>query len=304
MISTDEVGIVQFINEAAEHLIGWEAEEAIGRPLSEIFHLVPTDRRKRTPDLAQLVLSKRKPLSIGEQATLIARDGVERYISDHASPIIGKDGELYGMVIVFRDATEDRTKVQEMRTLSISDPLTTLYNRRHFDRIKEEINNEPYQPLTLVLADVNGLKLTNDAFGHDAGDELLRKVAAVMKQTCRKMTSSSGWAVTIRPPATPDRRRARPDDHRSDQQGVEKESPNLLISVAFGSAQHDTRESFETTFKIAEDQMYRNKLKENVTYKRQMIISILEQLYEKRSRSRNTANWFPPIRRIWPCRPI
>lgn len=186
VISTDEVGIVQFINGPAERLVGWEAEEAVGRPLSEIFHLVPTDRRRRPPDLAQLVLSKRQSLSIGEQATLVARDGVERYISDHASPIIGKGGELYGIVIVFRDATEERTKAQEMRALSISDPLTTLYNRRHFDRIREEIDSEPYQPLTLVLADVNGLKLANDAFGHDVGDELLKKVAAVMKRTCRE----------------------------------------------------------------------------------------------------------------------
>ncbi len=283
VISTDEVGIVQFINEAAEHLIGWEAEEAIGRPLSEIFHLVPTDRRKRTPDLAQLVLSKRESLSLGDQATLVARDGVERYISDHASPIIGKDGELYGMVIVFRDATEDRTKVQEMRTLSISDPLTSLYNRRHFDRIKEEINNEPYQPLTLVLADVNGLKLTNDAFGHDAGDELLKKVAAVMKRTCREndiIFRVGGDEFVLLLPQT-DAEHAETILNRINNALKKEKVQNLLISVAFGSAQHNTEEGFETTFKTAEDRMYRNKLKENVTYKRQMIVSILDQLYEK-----------------------
>ncbi|TAH58750.1 MAG: diguanylate cyclase [Sphaerochaeta sp.] len=283
VISTDEVGIVQFINEAAEHLIGWEAEEAIGRPLSEIFHLVPTDRRKRTPDLAQLVLSKRESLSLGDQATLVARDGVERYISDHASPIIGKDGELYGMVIVFRDATEDRTKAQEMRTLSISDPLTSLYNRRHFDRIKEEINNEPYQPLTLVLADVNGLKLTNDAFGHDAGDELLRKVAAVMKRTCREndiIFRVGGDEFVLLLPQT-DAEHAETILNRINNALKKEKVRNLLISVAFGSAQHNTEEGFETTFKTAEDRMYRNKLKENVTYKRQMIVSILDQLYEK-----------------------
>lgn len=283
VISTDEVGIVRFINESAEHLIGWEAEEAIGRPLSEIFHLVPTDRRKRSPDIAHLVLSKRTPLSIGDQATLVARDGVERYISDHASPIIGKDGDLYGMVIVFRDATEERTKAQEMRALSISDPLTTLYNRRHFDRILEEIDSELYQPLTLVLADVNGLKLANDAFGHDVGDELLKKVAAVMKQTCREddiIFRVGGDEFVLLLPQT-DAEHAQTIVDRINKALKKEKVQNLLISVAFGSAQHNTDDGFEATFKTAEDRMYRNKLKENETYKRQMITSIMNQLYEK-----------------------
>ena len=283
VISTDEVGIVRFINESAEHLIGWEAEEAIGRPLSEIFHLVPTDRRKRSPDIAHLVLSKRTPLSIGDQATLVARDGVERYISDHASPIIGKDGDLYGMVIVFRDATEERTKAQEMRALSISDPLTTLYNRRHFDRILEEIDSELYQPLTLVLADVNGLKLANDAFGHDVGDELLKKVAAVMKQTCREddiIFRVGGDEFVLLLPQT-DAEHAQTIVDRINKALKKEKVQNLLISVAFGSAQHSTDDGFEATFKTAEDRMYRNKLKENETYKRQMITSIMNQLYEK-----------------------
>ncbi|MFA5698333.1 MAG: HD domain-containing phosphohydrolase [Sphaerochaeta sp.] len=283
MISTDEVGVIQFMNTVAESLCGWRAEEAIGRPLHEVFTLLPTNRKQRTPDIVKLVLTTRSPITIGNQVTLVARDGVERYISDSASPIIGKDDELHGIVIVFRDATEEKTKAQEMASLSISDPLTMVYNRRYYDRVRQEVDGEPYHPLTLILADVNGLKLTNDAFGHESGDELLKKVASVMKRSCREddiIARVGGDEFVLLLPRT-DAEHAQIIVDRMNKALANEMVEGIRISVSFGHAQRSTETSFDTTFKVAEDNMYQNKLKENLTYKREVISSILEQLYQK-----------------------
>lgn len=97
------------------------------------------------------------------------------------------------------------------------------------------------------------------------------------------MTSSSGWGgdeFVLLLPRT-DAEHAETIVDRINKALKKEKVQNLLISVAFGSAQHNTEEGFETTFKTAENRMYRNKIKENMPYKRQMIVSILDQLYEK-----------------------
>lgn len=63
-----------------------------------------------------------------------------------------------------------------------------MYNRRYVDRVIEEMDTPDNYPLTLVYLDLNGLKLINDAFGHSAGDEVLKTVANILKaQPARKM---------------------------------------------------------------------------------------------------------------------
>ena len=69
--------------------------------------------------------------------------------------------------------------------MSNHDQLTTLYNRHYFEEQLKLLDNGKNLPFTVVMADVNGLKLTNDAFGHKAGDALLIRVANILKKECR-----------------------------------------------------------------------------------------------------------------------
>ena len=73
-----------------------------------------------------------------------------------------------------------------MRYLSTHDVLTGLYNRNFFETEMERLQNSRMEPVNVMVIDVNGMKATNDTFGHAAGDELLRRSAQVLRMSFRK----------------------------------------------------------------------------------------------------------------------
>jgi diguanylate cyclase (GGDEF)-like protein/PAS domain S-box-containing protein len=90
-----------------------------------------------------------------------------------------------GRVWSFHDITEQRRSEERLRYLSTHDILTSLYNRVFFEEEINRLENSRQYPISLIIADVDGLKLVNDHNGHQAGDQLLRRAATILKHSCR-----------------------------------------------------------------------------------------------------------------------
>lgn len=110
VISTDAKGRILHINPIAEHLSGWRAREGIGHRLDEVLILLDNDTRERCSSPVDLVL-KYDDRIILTNMLLVSRQGTEYRISDSASPIRNADGEITGIVMVFRDISEEE-KIQ------------------------------------------------------------------------------------------------------------------------------------------------------------------------------------------------
>jgi PAS domain S-box-containing protein len=108
VMATDTQGRVTFLNSVAEHLTGWPAQSARGRPLKDIFHIINEHTRKPADDPVAQVLETGAIVGLANHTILIARDGREIPIGDSAAPIRLPDGKLFGVVLVFRDVTETR----------------------------------------------------------------------------------------------------------------------------------------------------------------------------------------------------
>lgn len=108
VISCDIRGRVEFLNVIASELSGWSMQDALGRPLTEVFRVVQEDTREPAENPVEEVLSKRKTYSLSERSVLISRLGREYLIDDSAAPVLDAQGEMTGVVLVFRDVTEQR----------------------------------------------------------------------------------------------------------------------------------------------------------------------------------------------------
>ncbi|NMB25143.1 MAG: PAS domain-containing protein, partial [Firmicutes bacterium] len=106
VIATDDEGNVAFLNEIAEALTGWSQEEAIGRPLTEVFCIINEYTRERCVDPAQKVMTTGRIANLANHTVLVRRDDHEVVIADSAAPIRDDLGSIEGAVLVFRDETE------------------------------------------------------------------------------------------------------------------------------------------------------------------------------------------------------
>lgn len=115
VIATDEAGQVRFMNPLAEQLTGWSQEEAAGRHVESIFHIVHEHTRAPVLNPAVDALALGVPVTLSPDTILIDRHGVERPIDDSAAPIRARDGAVAGGVLVFRDISEKRELESNLR---------------------------------------------------------------------------------------------------------------------------------------------------------------------------------------------
>lgn len=188
------------------------------------------------------------------------------------------------IVGVSRNIEARKRADNEIRYLSYHDQLTGFYNRRFYEEELVKIDIESNLPISLVMADVNGLKLTNDAFGHLAGDSLLKNIADIMKSICRAddilaRTGGDEFVILLlRTDILKANEIVKCICESLDRQGTEK----TVLSVSFGvSTKNKVEEDLNNIFTAAEDQMYHHKLTGSSSMKRRMIQMITDSLFEK-----------------------
>ncbi len=191
------------------------------------------------------------------------------------------------MLLAFRDFTEKKQKQEQIEFLSYNDQLTGLYNRRYYEKEKVRLDDEKHYPLSLVMADVNGLKLTNDAFGHEAGDLLLQKISSILKSECREkdiIARIGGDEFVLLLPET-DGKNAEKVINRINTAIKNEKIDNILLSISMGYAvKQETSECIDEVFMKAEDDMYRHKLSESTSVRSKTIDLITNTLFEKNNR--------------------
>ncbi len=216
--------------------------------------------------------------------TIACADGL--ILELYSCPFRDVHGSM-GRLCSFRDITEQSRAVKEIEYLSFHDGLTGLYNRRFFDEELRRLDVPRNLPLTLLMLDVNGLKLTNDAFGHPVGDELLIRVANVLRDACRAddiiaRVGGDEFAVLV-PRANGDQ--ADQLIQRVQQSVALERLEGLPISVSCGrGTKLEPQDSITDVFKTAEDQMYQHKTSERSSYRHQSIDLIMQTLYARSPR--------------------
>lgn len=212
----------------------------------------------------------------------------DKYLEEYYTPIRDKNDQIIGVTVFSEDVTERHTHEQSILHLSYRDTLTNLYNRRYYQEELARLDHEKYYPLTVVFADINGLKIMNDAFGHDAGDELLITVSEELLHVFHRdqrisRIGGDEFAILL-PNTTKDKAQSLLDTVKIRLQKILINGMN--VTVSFGVATKSDNEDINLILKEAEDDMYAHKLFEVTSQRNETIRTILQTLYEKNPREK------------------
>ena len=188
VITTDARATVEYLNPAAEALTGWDAADAIGRPLSDVFKLVDEDSRQSVENPVRECLLRGEVIGRMDRVVLLCPDGRALDIAPSAAPIHDRNRRLVGAIMVFHDVSTTRRMTRQLSYLASHDALTGLYNRREFEKqlqlALDELRSDSCEH-TLCYIDMDQFKVVNDTCGHAAGDELLKRFSKMLRGATR-----------------------------------------------------------------------------------------------------------------------
>jgi len=273
------------------NLVRWNKkhEEMTGYSSEELSHLHILDWYKgdeKSIGIIEEGIRKTLEEGLGEaEANLQRKNGTSIPMYFRAVRL-ELDGRTYFTGIGI-DITDRKKKEDENYYLSYHDVLTGLYNRRFYEEEIKRLDTERNLPISIIMGDVNGLKLINDAFGHDKGDELLQKAAAAVKSACRTDDIVARWGgdeFVILLPRT----------NTNEAEEIVKRVKDLYsnkyvnaigVSISFGwDTKNKADEDILKVLKSAEDYMYKHKIIENTGMRGNTINTIINALHEKNPR--------------------
>ena len=180
VLCTDVSGNITYLNLVAETMTGWHCEEAIGKPLAEVFRIIDGSTRKTARDPMKMAVEQNRTVGLTVNCVLIRRDGFESAIEDSAAPIHDRAGRVTGAVIVFHDVSAARAMSVQMTHSAQHDVVTNLPNRLLLnDRITQSLAlaRRQSRPIAVIFLDLDHFKYINDSLGHAIGDALLQSIS-------------------------------------------------------------------------------------------------------------------------------
>lgn len=277
----DLAGNIIFFNNAGLLLYGgYTAEEAYGISYKKIYK----DPQEAFKTFHRVFLTGEPDK--GLVLEMIRRDGSTFFAEISISLTKDKNGRVTGFKGIGKDVTDRIRYEQRLEYLSMHDQLTGIYNRTFFEAELSRFEESRDYPVTIISADLDGLKLVNDTMGHDTGDRLLVGCAEVLKKSIRRsdiLARVGGDEFSIILPATG--KTTAENVVRRIRQNISeynRRHRDLPLGISIGvatTANH--KESLKQLFKKADDMMYRDKLYRSGSSRGKIVQSLLAALAER-----------------------
>jgi PAS domain S-box-containing protein len=172
VITTDTEGKIRLLNRVAEQLTGWKQEEAVGKPLTEVFRVINVKTREPIENPVDMAMTGRE-VGLTSDIILVARDGTERIVYESAAPILDGESNVIGVVMVFQDITQRQHMEQEAQRAQKLESLGLLAGG-----IAHDFNNL----LSTILGNINLVRMYTDT---DGDEKILKTLLRTEKAVSR-----------------------------------------------------------------------------------------------------------------------
>ncbi|MBU4439873.1 MAG: diguanylate cyclase [Firmicutes bacterium] len=278
----DEKSVYLGCNKSFEIFADKTMEELVG--LND-FDLFDPEMATLFREMDQIMMNEKKSRQNEEIVTY--PDGREVHLETLKTPYYDHNGKILGLIGISRDITDRKRTEAEIVYLSQHDVLTGLHNRSYYEKERKRLDHPDYLPLSLVIGDINGLKLINDAFGHGEGDKLLISIAKILELCAREndvlvRTGGDEFVILLPKTSYAETGTLVQKIKNACDKGYQLDNEVIITSISLG---YDTKtsehESLEKVFKLAEESMYRKKLLEYKSFHSAIMDSIKTTLFEK-----------------------
>ncbi|MBN1623330.1 MAG: PAS domain-containing protein, partial [Clostridia bacterium] len=264
-------------------ILGYEPQADIDKNTLYKKLMEPLDFKNNVEAMNKAIKNKKDTHEVN--FTIYDAAGNKKYLK-HLYRFRYENDEHVASFGVVQDMTEVKTHYEDMEYMNYHDALTDLYNRRYFDETFTEIDVPENYPLSVITADINGLKMTNDTISHSAGDRLIMKAARILKSVCEEgdilARIGGNDFILVMPLTTQSQAEMVINELHELFAAANEEVP---ISVSMGLAvKLKADKSKEDFLKEAEDNMYTSKLYEKTSKRGDLLRLIMDTLYERSSR--------------------
>ncbi len=188
----DAAGRITHWNRGAERLTAISSGSVCGQLWHpELLHLADEKSREIHEADCPVYSALRSGVQSLRRLSVFGRTGRKVAVDAHSMPVIDAQGTTHGAILLFHDASSETSLEQRCQALyekSTKDPLTQVANRAEFDRVHElfvEAHRRQNTPCSLLICDLDRFKQVNDTYGHQAGDEAIKSLAALLRGSCR-----------------------------------------------------------------------------------------------------------------------
>ncbi len=275
-----------FVSEGCFELTGYRSENLLNSKDLSFNDLIKEEYRETVWLEWERALALHT--TIRSEYAITTASGECKWVLETGQGIYGEDGSLEAIEGIIIDISDFKKKEEEVQYLNDHDLLTGLYNRQYFEKILSEMNKKEHLPLSVLIADINGLHIINEAFGQHEGDLVIIKSAMILQSCCRKKDIAArigGDEFGIIMPQTGNNEAHRLLDTIKEAcisyNGNNKsKSPEINISMGYSTIEKENA-VVEEALKTANEYLRNRKLFSQQSSYSDIISSIMTTVYEK-----------------------